>query len=285
MATNVKINNFAKTTLALGCTASDLTLNVADASVFPSITGAEYFFLVLENASLAREIVKCTGKAANTLAVVRAQEGTTARAWNQGDRVALRLTAGTLEARLAELKAAMDTRLGAVESSLSAVAGRIKIGEIVDWPTEAIPTGFLECNGAAVPRSGAGGYPELFAAIGTRYGAGDGVTTFNLPDRRGEFVRGWDHGAGRDPDAATRSNRGDGTTGSVVGTKQADQFKSHQHRIGYYRSTHALSGNEPQIDPWIGLGGNVIPLPPDSTVGGSETRSRNVSTVYIIRYA
>jgi microcystin-dependent protein len=51
--------------------------------------------------------------------------------------------------------------------------------------------GWLKCNGAAVSRST---YAVLFAAIGTLYGAGDGTTTFNLPDYRGEFLRGLDDG-------------------------------------------------------------------------------------------
>lgn len=50
--------------------------------------------------------------------------------------------------------------------------------------------------------------------------------TFLLPDDRGRFLRGWDHGAGTDPDAASRTDRGDGTTGDNVGTLQADENKS-----------------------------------------------------------
>lgn len=57
------------------------------------------------------------------------------------------------------------------------------------------PIGYLECNGQAVNRTA---YPELFNAIGTLYGIGDGTTTFNLPDLRGEFIRGVDNGRGVD---------------------------------------------------------------------------------------
>ena len=49
------------------------------------------------------------------------------------------------------------------------------------------PTGWLPCDGRAVKRSD---YPELFEAIGTAYGEGDGSTTFNLPDLRGRFALG-----------------------------------------------------------------------------------------------
>ena len=60
----------------------------------------------------------------------------------------------------------------------------------------------------------------LFAAIGTTYGAGDGRSTFNLPDLRGEFIRGWDDGRGVD-------------TGHLFGSAQADAVRQHYHGIGY----------------------------------------------------
>ena len=50
---------------------------------------------------------------------------------------------------------------------------------IVPWSSSSVPTGFLECNGANVSRST---YSALFAIIGTTYGAGDGASTFGLPD-------------------------------------------------------------------------------------------------------
>lgn len=53
------------------------------------------------------------------------------------------------------------------------------VGEIVDLAHTSIPTGWLECNGQAVSRTT---YAELFALIGTSYGAGNGTTTFNVPD-------------------------------------------------------------------------------------------------------
>lgn len=54
-------------------------------------------------------------------------------------------------------------------------------GEIKMWPLATAPTGYLICNGAAVSRST---YASLFAVIGTTFGAGDGSSTFNLPDFR-----------------------------------------------------------------------------------------------------
>ena len=57
------------------------------------------------------------------------------------------------------------------------------------------PTGWLVADGSTVARDQ---YKDLFAVIGTFYGAGDGKTTFNIPDLRGEFVRSWDAGRGID---------------------------------------------------------------------------------------
>lgn len=70
-------------------------------------------------------------------------------------------------------------------------AGDIKVSAV-----NAAPTGWLICDGAAISRTT---YAGLFSAIGTTYGAGNGTTTFNVPDLRGEFVRGFDGGRGVDP--------------------------------------------------------------------------------------
>lgn len=66
-------------------------------------------------------------------------------------------------------------------------------GEIIYHAGSTPPTGALVANGALVSRTA---YAALFAAIGTTYGAGDGSTTFALPDLRGEFLRGLDSGRG-----------------------------------------------------------------------------------------
>ena len=69
------------------------------------------------------------------------------------------------------------------------------IGLIAYFATNSAPTGWLKANGAAVSCTT---YAKLFAKIGTTFGAGDGSTTFNLPDLRGEFIRGFDDGRGVD---------------------------------------------------------------------------------------
>lgn len=71
----------------------------------------------------------------------------------------------------------------------------IPVGTIIYVARDSAPNGYLCADGSAISRTN---YSRLFNAIGTRFGAGDGSTTFNLPDLRGEFIRGWDKGRGVD---------------------------------------------------------------------------------------
>ena len=83
-------------------------------------------------------------------------------------------------------------------------------GQIGLFATDYTPTGWLKANGAVLSRTV---YTNLFAAIGTRFGAGDGHSTFNLPDLRGEFPRFWDDGRGVD-------------AGRVLGSWQSDAIRN-----------------------------------------------------------
>jgi phage-related tail fiber protein len=88
--------------------------------------------------------------------------------------------------------------------------GIIPVGAIIYFANATAPTGYLKANGAAVSRTT---YSALFSAIGTLYGAGDGVNTFNLPDVRGEFLRCLDDGRGVD-------------SGRTLGSFQGQSWKS-----------------------------------------------------------
>ena len=105
------------------------------------------------------------------------------------------------------------------------LAGMIPSGAVMYFAGQTAPTGWLKANGAAVSRTA---YAALFAAIGTTYGTGDGRTTFNLPDLRGEFVRGWDDGRGIDSRRALGSAQSDAIrniTGKLdSGQNQAEQL-------------------------------------------------------------
>jgi microcystin-dependent protein len=102
-------------------------------------------------------------------------------------------------------------------------------GTVLAYVGTTAPPGFLICDGSAVSRTN---YSALFAIIGTSFGSGDGTTTFNLPDMRGRFIRGFDGSANNDPDKATRiaSNSG-GNTGNNIGSLQEDAFQGHAHDV------------------------------------------------------
>ena len=97
-------------------------------------------------------------------------------------------------------------------------------------------------------------------------GEGDGSTTFNLPDLRGEFVRGWDHDRGVD-------------VGRVFGGWQEDMFKSHTHELPV---NHQRGGGKFGIDDFDSNYENFYGE--TFAAGGSETRPRNLAMIYCIRY-
>ena len=109
---------------------------------------------------------------------------------------------------------------GSGNLSFSIVEG-VPSGSVFCRAIATVPTGYLECNGAAVSRTT---YSALFAIIGTAYGAGNGSSTFNLPDLRGEFIRGFDNGRGVD-------------SGRSVATSQGGQNASHNHSISVSGTT------------------------------------------------
>lgn len=146
----------------------------------------------------------------------------------------------------------------------------VPIGTVITRVASAVPDGYLECDGAAISRTT---YAALFALLGSIYGNGDTTTTFNLPDFRGSFLRGWDHGAGLDPDAATRTDRGDGTGGDVIGAKQADEIISHLHT-----AVVAGSGSQSGSFGTLAIAGNT------GSTGGNETRPVNINVMFCIKY-
>jgi microcystin-dependent protein len=105
-------------------------------------------------------------------------------------------------------------------------------GTVLPFAGTTAPIGFLLCSGQAVSRST---YSDLFAAIGTTYGAGDGSTTFNVPDLRGRVPAGKDDMGGG---AAGRlTSGGSGLAGTTLGaaggaetqTLTTAQMPSHNH--------------------------------------------------------
>ena len=124
-------------------------------------------------------------------------------------------------------------------TSPSVNAGNI-VGQVCFFGMTTAPDGFLKANGAAISRST---YADLFAAIGTTYGSGDGSTTFNIPDLRGEFPRGWDDGRGVD------SGRSIGTAQSHGIPRMRDQFADSHGNAAMYANDIAGFTN-----PFFGVG-------------------------------
>lgn len=84
--------------------------------------------------------------------------------------------------------------VGPNDAATLAQAG-VPIGTVVDWAGDTAPAGWFLCHGQALSRTD---YAVLFAILGTKFGAGDGVTTFNLPDLRGRVTAGADNMGGTD---------------------------------------------------------------------------------------
>jgi microcystin-dependent protein len=139
---------------------------------------------------------------------------------------------------------------------------------------------WIPCDGRALSRTT---YANLFNAIGTRFGNGDGLTTFNVPDLRGIFIRGVDKtslgSTGRDPNAASRVPSGPGgVSGNQVGSYQSDAFKAHNH--GYHGT--AVAGTQ-ILSHYAPEGVFAAYAFRTETVGGSETRPKNIAMLYLIK--
>ncbi|WP_095138382.1 phage tail protein [Pseudomonas sp. Irchel s3a10] len=177
-----------------------------------------------------------------------------------------------------------DSYTKAEVEALIAKASALPVGSIVAFPVDAPPPGFLELDNSV---KSSATYPDLSAYLGGKFNKGDeGVGNFRLPEARGEFLRGWDHGRGVD-------------LGRQVGSFQADDYKSHSHR--YFDSVAA------NIDPFGGTsagvvngvvtppatGGYLATSGPDSNnltsptttvnAGGNETRPRNIAVMWCIK--
>src|SRR6185503_20590605 len=104
----------------------------------------------------------------------------------------------------------------------------------------AAPSGWLNCDGSAVSRTT---YANLFAAIGTTFGAGDGSTTFNVPDLRGRVIAAVDGGANRlGSNPSTGGCSGSATLGTAAGeqahTQIANEVPVHTHALKVPCSPH-----------------------------------------------
>ncbi|QLG87597.1 tail fiber protein [Chitinibacter bivalviorum] len=168
-----------------------------------------------------------------------------------------------------------------VIGSINTYTGKRKVaGEILHFAGSTPPVGTLACNGQLVSRTT---YSNLFAAIGVTYGAGDGSTTFAVPDLRGEFIRSLDGGRGID-------------AGRALGSAQAaTEISNYVHSDG--GTPGALAAESVPITNSDGVGANIATpngnyyfSAANSTNGGSafstasKIRPRNIAMLACIYY-
>ena len=150
----------------------------------------------------------------------------------------------------------------------------VPVGAVNTFAMNSAPSGWLSCSGTAVSRTT---YSRLWGTIGTTYGAGNGSTTFNLPDLRGEFVRGLDNSRGVDSGRSLGSSQtalagtvprdGWGTTGSAIGNATSGRLI-----VG----SGQTEGSE-TLESLRASGG-------DRSVTAGDTRPRNIALLYCIKY-
>ncbi|MCG9081560.1 phage tail protein, partial [Laribacter hongkongensis] len=172
--------------------------------------------------------------------------------------------------------AADSARLGGqLPGYYAAALDAVPPGFVGSFAMASAPAGWLKANGAVVSRAA---YSRLFSVIGTTFGTGDGSTTFNLPDLRGEFVRGWDDRRGVD-------------NGRVFGSTQADALQGHGHEL-LYPYTGANGGDlgaavQTSVAAQV-LRNRATAITDLASFGAartsSETRGRNVALLACIKY-
>ena len=160
-------------------------------------------------------------------------------------------------------------------ASLTGIEG-IPTATIVPWSSASVPSGFLECAGAAVSRST---YSALFAIVGTTYGAGDGSTTFNLPDLQDNIAMGK---SGTKALASTGGANTVAATGTVGGST-ANASLSEAQLASHSHSTPIANMGPSNNDQKSGLGNTKGGSSPNINTGGTGSgtgHSHNMSATF-----
>ena len=146
------------------------------------------------------------------------------------------------------------------------VDGKVEVGSIISWSSSTVPSGYLECDGSTISRTT---YSNLFNAISTTYGVGDGNTTFEIPDLRGEFIRGFDNSRGVD-------------SGRSLGSFQDDLIKSHSHRVDVYGSGQNSGNVADRRTSFFNV--PYASRQNNDDFGGVETRPKNKAIMFCIKF-
>lgn len=171
-----------------------------------------------------------------------------------------------------------NVQVGPRETQTGADVG--PVGEIVAMgiPSSSPPVDFLFCDGSAVSRTL---YAELFAAIGTTFGVGDGSTTFNIPNTEGLFLRG----------AGSQDINGRSKGGQFLGDTQEDHFQGHRHGFSileYGSGSSTNNGHGPHsggtTGTYSGNTGAATTLSHGTPRYDDETYPSNLAVNYFIRF-
>ena len=177
----------------------------------------------------------------------------------------------------------------AISSALSAT-GAVPVGVVNPFAGSVAPANWLLCFGQTVSRTQ---YVGLFLTIGTTYGAGDGSTTFALPDMRGRTIAGKDNMGGI---TASRVTVTSGITGTTLGATGGDErVQTHTHIQDPHN--HSLRGDEPSyagnplvphLQPWYNLLGNAHEVTIRPTTATNQNygagSSQNMPPTIILNY-
>ena len=183
---------------------------------------------------------------------------------------------------------------GSGNLSFVALPQAVPTGSVHMMATTTVPSGYLKCNGQAVSRTT---YAALFAVIGETWGEGDGTTTFNVPEMRGEFVRGLDDGRGVDSGRNIKDHQGDQNRQHSHSTSVTSTVNDpgHIHQVQYSNSDSGdgvieesgtgLSGQEPTLSATTGITVNTTVTVQNDPISQSqvEARPRNVAMLYVIK--
>lgn len=283
--------NYARAQISGGVTSQGVTINVVDPTGLPTLSSGQVFYAALEDEVHHREIVKVIARNGASLTVVRAQEGTTARAFVPGDSLSVILPAAALAGlrtqAVAQATAQACQLIKEASESIREEANTLAkalldkyfpVGTIHFWlSTQSYPPNSIVLG----PDYSRTVYKTLYALWGTMFGAGDGSTTFGTPKCPGYFLRFWDNGAGIDPDAAARTSRGDGVGGDKPGTYQLDQVKEHLHVMSVGRQ--GVAGGGAWAYGYANYGETDVADPVVKLFGGKETRPKNIYMIPMVR--
>lgn len=162
----------------------------------------------------------------------------------------------------------------------------LPVGSVLPYAGSNAPSGWLLCDGSAVSRST---YSDLFNVVGTTFGAGDGSTTFNLPDLRGRFPLGLDNMGGNSANRVTASQADSlgGTSGAEDHTLSASELAPHTHNVTF--PGRNSTGGDPDASRFSGVTtiGNNFNLTKTSASAGSGSPHNNmppyISLSFIVR--